>query len=132
MVYIYIFKHITCSIWGPPDEGGQHLHRGLVVGGLLQASLHLLPHALLHLQQLRFAQPELRHRLLDLARLLRQAVRHGRHHGGALGAAALRQQEADVRVRDQAAHRLVQAAGVPERGSEVRTPRVRTPRVFTL
>ena len=79
----------------------------------LEAPFDLRPHALLHLQELGLAQPELGQSLLDLARLLRQAVSHRRHHGGAFRAATLGQQEADVGVRDQAAHRLVQAAGVP-------------------
>lgn len=96
VVLVASFSGVTCSIRSTPDEGGQHLDRGLLVGLLLQASLDLHPHAFLHLQQLGLAQPELSHGLLNLARLLRQTVRHRRHHGCAFRAATLGQEEADV------------------------------------
>lgn len=106
---------LTCSVRCSSDKGGQHLDRGLFVGVLLQAAFDFHPHALLHFQQLTLVQPELRQRLLDLPRLLRQAVRHRRHHGRAFPAPALRQQEADVRVRNQTPHGLVQPPSIPGR-----------------
>ena len=104
----------TCAIRHPTDVGGQHLDCGQRVGVLLQPILELKPHLAPNARQLLLGQPEQSQHRVNLLPLGLQAGGHRGHHGGALGAAALRQEEADVTVRDQFPHHLVQAFWVPE------------------
>ena len=80
---------------------------------LAEAVLYLSPHPALHLQELLFGELELGQSLGNLPGLLGEPVGYRRHHGSTLPAAALRQEEADVRVGNQPSHGLVQTSRVP-------------------
>lgn len=79
------------------------------MGVPLQPVLELNPHLVPNAHKLLSGQPEQSQHLVNLLPLGLHAGGHCGHHGGPLGAATLRQEEADVTVRDQFPHHLVQA-----------------------
>ncbi len=108
-----MFLTRTCSIRCAAHKGGQHFDhsRGVCVSS--QASLHLLLHPSLHLQQLLPIQTEGVEDTLALGVLLGQSVRHSGDHRCPFTAAVLRAQEAHVAVRHQGPHHLIQSPGEP-------------------
>lgn len=62
----HLWSHSTCPIWGGPDEGGQHLHRGSGVGICSQPLLHLLLKPLGHLQEGLIGEPHMVQVFVDL------------------------------------------------------------------
>ena len=73
----------------------------------------------LHLQQLFGRQAEFRQYFGNLTWLLGKSVGHSCHHGSALSAAALWEEESDIGVRDQTSYCPMKTAGVSETDKRV-------------
>lgn len=104
----------TCSIWCGPDVGGKHLNARLLMGWHHEASLHLLAHTPLHLQQLLMTQTQGVKDSLTLSVLNGEPVRYRCYHGSTLPTATLWLQKTNITVWHKSPDHFVESSGKPK------------------